>query len=261
MNRLQIVLLLLVLMFATPVILSAKEWRGIVPLHSTRADVARLFNECVDVQGGCSFTRGNEQVLLVFSGDSGFKECPEKLPSETVLLVEVKLIRPIKFRNLRIDKKVLKRFDPAHPKNIGYLGYLDEVGGLVIQTYKGDVLQFDYIAAKRDVKSCPSYYESPQSFVQILIEGCCPSLTLTCPQTRPTAGEQIKFLASAVDGDVELAWSVTSGKIISGQGTREITVDTSGLDGKVITATVEMSLKGKPHTYGFSCSVEVLPKP
>jgi hypothetical protein len=191
----QRVMSLLIMFAAAATVLSAKEWRGIVPLHSTRADVARLFNECVDDGGGCSFARGNEQVLLVFSGESGFKECPEKLPSETVLLIEVKLIRPIKFSDLRIDKKSLKRFDPATPKNIGYLGYLDEIAGLVIQTYKGDVLQFDYIAAKRDVKSCPSYYESPQSFVQIFIEGCCPSLVLTCPQAKPRAGEKIKFAA------------------------------------------------------------------
>jgi hypothetical protein len=261
MNPPQRVLLLLLIFAAAPTILNAKEWRGIVPLHSTRADVARLFNECLDARGGCSFTRGNEEVSIVLSGESGFTECPEKLPSETVLLVEVKLIKPIKFSNLRIDKKALKRFDPAYPKNIGYLGYLDEIGGLVIQTYKGDVLQFDYIAAKRDVKLCPGYYDSPQSFVQILIEGCCPSLTLTCPQSKPTAGEQIKFSASEVDDNVELGWSVTKGKIISGQGTREITVDTSGLDGQVITATVDMYLKGKQHSYSFSCSVEVLPKP
>src|SRR6476620_4378679 len=80
MKQLQRVSLLLLLFAAKPSLLSAKEWRGVVPLHSTRADVARLFSECVDTKGGCSFTRGNEQVLMIFSGESGFKECPEKLP-------------------------------------------------------------------------------------------------------------------------------------------------------------------------------------
>lgn len=260
MKQLLRVSLLLLAFAAGPTTLSAKPWRDIVPLHSTRADVARLFNECLDPNGGCSFTRGNEQVLMIFSGGSGFKECPEKLRSDTVLLIEVKLIKPIKFSNLRIDKQALKRFDPAYPKNIGYLGYIDEIRGLVIQTYKGDVLQFDYIAAKRDVKLCPSYYESPHSFVQVLIEGCCPFLVLKCPP-KPQAGETIKVSASYDDDEAELEWAVTGGKIVSGQGTREITVDTSGLGGRVITATVEMRFKGKPHTTNYSCSVEVLSKP
>jgi hypothetical protein len=200
-------------------------------------------------------------VLLVFSGESGFKECPEKVPLETVLLVEVKLIKPIYFANLGFDKKAFKRFDPSYPKRIGYLGYIDEDQGLVVQTYHGNVLQFDYIAAKRDVKLCPSYYESPRSFIQILIEGCCPSLALVCPQTKPLAGERIRISARDVEDNAELKWEVTAGQILSGQGTREIIVDTTGLGGRVITATVEMQLKGKPHTYNYSCSVEVLPKP
>src|SRR5215204_4379043 len=261
MKHLQRVSVLLFLFVAAPSLVSAKAWRGVVPLHSTRADVARLFNECSDARRGCSFTRGNEQVLLIFSGESGFKGCPEKLPPETVLLVEVKLIKPISSSNLGFDTKAFKRFDPSYPKNIGYTGYIDEGQGLIIQTYKGNVLQFDYIAAKRDLKLCPGYYQSPHSFVQILIEGCCPSLALDCPQTKPLAGERIKISARDIEGDAELKWEVTAGQIVSGQGTREITVDTSGVAGRVITATVEMQMKGKPHTYSYSCSVEVLPKP
>jgi hypothetical protein len=216
MKQVRNVSLLLSLFVAAPSFVSAKAWRGLVPLHSTRADVVRLFNECSDARGGCSFIRGNEQVLLVFSGESGFKECPEKVPLETVLLVEVKLIKPIYFANLGFDKKAFKRFDPSYPKRIGYLGYIDEDQGLVVQTYHGNVLQFDYIAAKRDVKLCPSYYESPRSFIQILIEGCCPSLALVCPQTKPLAGERIRISARDVEDNAELKWEVTAGQILSG---------------------------------------------
>lgn len=53
---------------------AAKEWRGIVPLHSTRADVARLFNTCFDREGGCTFRVGNEEVYIVFSSGAVVSE-------------------------------------------------------------------------------------------------------------------------------------------------------------------------------------------
>src|SRR5215203_184143 len=111
MKPLQRVSVLLFLFVAAPSLVSARAWRGVVPLHSTRADVVRLFNECSDARRGCSFTRGNEQVLLV----------------------EVKLIKPISSSNLGFDTKVFKRFDPSYPKNIGYIGYIDEDQGLIVQ--------------------------------------------------------------------------------------------------------------------------------
>ena len=69
----------------------------------------------------------------------------------------------------------------------------------------------------------------------------CPSVAVSCPSAVEHK-QPIVFEATVSGGDSELkttyTWSVTAGKIISGQGTSKITVDASKLVGQSITATV-----------------------
>src|SRR6266480_8009145 len=129
MKRHSIVLLsaFMCMLFARAVV--GKEWRGIVPLHSTRADVVRLFGGCSDRDGGCKISVGNEEAYIVFSNGvvvSQYNECARKLPAETVLLIEVELTNPVNLGALQIDKKKFRTFDPSSPPNIGYKGYIDK---------------------------------------------------------------------------------------------------------------------------------------
>jgi len=240
-------------------IVSAKEWRGIVPLHSTRADVVRLFGSCSQPDGGCQFQLGNEEIHIVFSTGlmSEYHECARKLPPETVLLIEVKLTTPARLEALRITQKNFRTFDPSTPPKMGYKGFIDEKEGLVINTYRGKVLQLDFIAASKDVHLCPSYYEDPKSFIQVFIETYIPGPAVTCPSTEPVAGEKIVFSADDIDLQrVTYQWTVTAGKIVGGQGTRRIVVDTTGIGGKTITATIERH-DGSNRVATTSCGVFV----
>jgi hypothetical protein len=238
----------------------AKEWRGITPLHSTQSDVVRLFGGCSDRDGGCKVRVGNEEAYFVFSNGvvvSEYHECARKLPPNTVLLIEVTLINPPTLRALQINRKNFRTFDPSSPPNIGYRGYIDEKQGLIIKTYKGNVLQLDYIASAKDVGLCPSYYEEPETFIQLLIDYCCPSLAVNCPSQSPVDGEPVTLSAQTGDlGRVKYKWQVTAGKIVAGQGTLRITVDTTGAGGRTITATIEMN-DGSGHVTMSSCEVPV----
>jgi hypothetical protein len=130
---------------------------------------------------------------------------------------------------------------------MGFVGYIDDGSGLVIQSYRGEITQMAYIAARKDRKSCPSYYENPRGFGAVFIELCCPSLNLNCPQDSPAAGERITFSVSTSENEPSFHWEITEGRIVSGQGTSAIIVDTAGLEGKTVTATIEMS-------FGHSCT-------
>ncbi len=70
----------------------------------------------------------------------------------------------------------------------------------------------------------------------------CPLVTVSCPTDK-----QLIFTAT-VNGEpnraVQYCWSLTKGRIGSGQGSRTITVDESSTDGRGLTATVEA--KGFP---------------
>lgn len=43
---------------------AAKEWRGIVPLRSTREDVVRTFRQCENSNPSCEFTLNGEFVHI-----------------------------------------------------------------------------------------------------------------------------------------------------------------------------------------------------
>jgi hypothetical protein len=73
--------------------------------------------------------------------------------------------------------------------------------------------------------------------------GCtppCPAVSVSCP-ADVDLGAPITFTAS-VSGDASVTynWSVSAGTISGGQGTSSITVDTAGLGGQTVTATVEL---------------------
>jgi hypothetical protein len=68
----------------------------------------------------------------------------------------------------------------------------------------------------------------------------CPNISVSCP-SDVKVGSPITFTAS-MSGDMSVTynWSVSAGTISGGQGTSSITVDTAGLGGQTVTATVEL---------------------
>ena len=71
----------------------------------------------------------------------------------------------------------------------------------------------------------------------------CPTVSVSCP-SEVDPGQPITFTASVSGGDSASTftynWSVSAGTISSGQGTSTITVDTNGLAGQSVTATVSI---------------------
>jgi hypothetical protein len=95
----------------------------------------------------------------------------------------------------------------------------------------------------------------------------CPTVSVSCPtDVEPNA--PITFTASVSGGDPNATWtynwSVSAGTISSGQGTSTITVDTTGIGGQSVTATVSIG-GADPSCTGTtaSCtsSVKVAPPP
>jgi hypothetical protein len=92
----------------------------------------------------------------------------------------------------------------------------------------------------------------------------CPVVAVSCTDAVDQ-GAPITFSASVTGGSASATatynWSVSAGTITSGQGTPTITVDTAGLGGQTVTATVEVG--GYPPACGrtASCSTQVRPPP
>src|SRR5258706_16230745 len=70
-----------------------------------------------------------------------------------------------------------------------------------------------------------------RAFSQVQREALCPTISVDCPDSNdgPTVRFTARFSPSA---KTTIKWTVSTGKIISGQGTAVITVDTSGFEGQ-----------------------------
>ena len=72
----------------------------------------------------------------------------------------------------------------------------------------------------------------------------CPNVSIYCPDVVQL-GAPITFTASVSGGTPGVTpvynWKISAGTILSGQGTPTITVDTAGLGGQPISATVEVA--------------------
>lgn len=148
---------------------SAKSWRGITPLHSTRVDVEKLWGKPVPPPRGSGrsytlnenrsiyFTDEGEIYVIYARATSG---CDTSVTPDTVLLLSFKPKKKMKLSDLRIDKSKFTTYDPAMPTGIGYKAYTDEADGYSILTFKGVVEEIYYQPTAADRKLCPSYFES-----------------------------------------------------------------------------------------------------
>ncbi|MFN2491998.1 MAG: PKD domain-containing protein [Pyrinomonadaceae bacterium] len=85
----------------------------------------------------------------------------------------------------------------------------------------------------------------------------CPTVSVSCPDSV-RQGSDITFSASISSGDnVTYNWSVSAGTITGGQGTSSITVDTAGLGGQTVTATVDVGGLDPACSRTASCSTSV----
>jgi hypothetical protein len=85
----------------------------------------------------------------------------------------------------------------------------------------------------------------------------CPTVSVSCP-SDVDQGSAITFTASlSSGGNVTYNWSVSAGTITGGQGTSSITVDTAGLGGQTVTATLDVGGLDPACARTASCSTSV----
>lgn len=241
----------------------AKEWRGIVPLRSNRDDVTRVLGPSADANKiRARYSLKDEDVYIVFaSRESYVDDCVKQLPLGTVLQIKVTPKTEMRLADLRLEESRLKKFDPSDPPGLGYEAYVDAEEGVIVRTQNGKVDEAVYIAAAADRHLCPTYYRNDKAFVGLIVEPPAPTLSLDCPTGQPRAGELIAFTANLAGASADLnptfRWKVSAGQIVRGQGTSSITVDTRGLGGKRVKASVEVGGVGERSPDGESCEVQV----
>jgi hypothetical protein len=157
----------IILVLALNLIVHAKEWRGIVPLHSNRGDVERILGLPSRPSGGNFSTyfldEGLVQIIYAGKGYPSSKDCPKAIPQDTVLVIYVS---PKPENNLQPDVSGFREFNPSSPEDMGLKAYYGEKDGVIIVTGKGGVFLICYMARAEDEHFCRRYY-NPENLVRI----------------------------------------------------------------------------------------------
>jgi len=111
------------------------------------------------------------------------------------------------------------------------------------------------------------------SSVAIVVTNCppppppppvCPTVTVSCPEAG-NENAPVTFTVAISGGTPNIIpgynWTISAGKIISGQGTPSITVDTGGLAGQTVRASVDVTGFGTPCPASCSVSIPIINKP
>ncbi len=135
---------------------AAKEWRGIVPLRSTRKDVDRLLGPpSRQSPSDASYDAGDARVFVTFSeGDCNKWPYGWDVPAGTVEAIFVTPVKDLPLSELKLDKSKFREWLDVHYR---ILHFINDEEGLSIASYESGkkVDQFTYSpAAAERHKQC-----------------------------------------------------------------------------------------------------------
>lgn len=131
-----------------------RGWRGLVPLHSSRADVVRLLGPPTErLHEYWDFYRtSNETILITYATGSpcgiGEKYSQWRVPRDTVESIVVTPTRPVSLYDLAIDQTKYKKQSGGHrPEDIYYVN--DEAGE-TIRVFMENVMDMIFNPGRAD---------------------------------------------------------------------------------------------------------------
>jgi hypothetical protein len=148
----------------------ARPWHGLVPLHSTRADVEKIWGKPRPATDGMHVWTNDENHSFYSTKDgvvhvlfAGFTECAPSVTRETILWISLDPRGDLLFSDFGIDLSKFESYEPARPRNFGYKAYIDESDGYGILTLGEYVNQIYYQPTADDRKLCKDYFPNGKS--------------------------------------------------------------------------------------------------
>jgi hypothetical protein len=134
---------------------SMQGWKGIAPLHSSRADVERALgapsDSCKDL---CRYETKSEVVFVRYSGEpcTNNDDNRWRVPANTVISVTVNLENRLKFSSLKLNrKKFSKTNDPELHRYSSYTSA--DLGVEYSVDSNGRVYSIDWFPTAKDEKA------------------------------------------------------------------------------------------------------------
>lgn len=150
------------LLLLTPRIVAGKEWRGIVPLRSTSADVERILGPAN--AGESSYDIDDAHVVFTYSAQGCQEGLPGgwKVPADTVVSISVASTREIKLADVLLPGKSYDQFYRVHTPQL--VDYVDTQQGIRYTAVEDSVQTITYFGSEADEKKlrCGEYkYAGP----------------------------------------------------------------------------------------------------
>jgi len=131
----------------------AKEWRGIVPLKTTRIEVEQVLGKPNEL-GRYQFDEERAYVLYAVSGcDTRAGKCQCLIKEGTVVEIHVTIERSMKFSRLKIDKSKFER--TRNPVGLAVFEYSNSQDGIIYSVNEDTdlVVEISYVPAERDCEN------------------------------------------------------------------------------------------------------------
>jgi hypothetical protein len=147
---------------STPSAAQGKAWKGIVPLHSTRADVERLLGPSNLEDSG--YDIDGQRVLINYSSQGCQEGLPAgwKVPANTVVSISVSSKNEIELADVLVSGKNYDQIYRVHTPQM--VDYVDVQEGVRYTTIDGAVQTTTYFGSEADDKKlrCGEYkYAAP----------------------------------------------------------------------------------------------------
>ena len=145
-------LIALILILSSSAGLKAQGWRGITPLHSTRADVEKLLGPSPEPEKfSAVYDLGDRAISIEYSSGpcreemrGGWNIAPDTVVSFSIGLKE----KSAQFPPSRIDKRKFKKVQDTHLPSVHY--YVNKEAGITYEVQEGMVQSVEYYAAAKD---------------------------------------------------------------------------------------------------------------
>ena len=172
----------MLMLLAASTYVSAKDFRGILPMHSTREDVEAAFGPPPPSENK-HYTSNKDWAIYRFDGLEVFidytneKSLKESKCDPTVAAGIVRLIRVVPridmlVSELTLNERSFRKYEASDPQFREHVGFLDETEGLAIGTFKGLVSEMIYVASASDRQRCPGFYGNLEDLARVRTYVC-----------------------------------------------------------------------------------------
>jgi hypothetical protein len=168
------IILAVVLLAASDV--AAKDWRGLLPMHSTRADVINLLGLAPDPAplDRLFYPLDDADVLFMFADKASLAtgNCDAAVAEGTLLAISVRPKKETLPASLNLDESDLKRVK-ATESDSDWMGLIDEEQGILVGVVKQFVEEVVYVPSLRDRSRCAKYFNNVEEIIKPIPKIIC----------------------------------------------------------------------------------------